>query len=148
MKTMVSWNPTNDIRAMEDVFERLFGSPRTASTSALLPVDVLEREGKLLVRAAVPGVNPDELDIQIEKNVLTIKGEHRQEETTEDTKVYRREVAYGAFSRSIRLPENLNLEAVDAQFENGVVTVSIPKVEEPKPLSVKVNVRKPMIEAE
>lgn len=141
MKTLVSWNPSQEIRSMEEVFDRLFGSPRTAPGAALLPVDVLEKENKLVVRAAVPGVKPEELDIQIEKNVLTIKGETRHEVAGEDTKIYRREVSYGAFARSIRLPENLNLDDVDAQFENGIVTIAISKVEEPKPLSIKVNVR-------
>jgi HSP20 family protein len=140
MKTLVSWNPTNDLKAMDEVFERLFGSPRPSAAS-ILPVDLYEQEGNLVVRAAVPGVAPEELDVQIENNVLTIQGEHRQEATSGEAKIYRREVAYGAFSRSIRLPENLNLEAVDAQFNHGVVTISIPKVEEPKPQAIKVNVR-------
>ena len=126
---------------MDEVFERLFGNPRSVNPASILPVDLLEQDGKLVVKAAVPGVSPEELDVQIENNILTIKGEHRQEQTNEDAKVYRREVAYGAFSRSIRLPENLNFSEIDAQFKNGVVTISIPKVEEPKPEAIKVNVR-------
>jgi|SRR5579862_5844086 len=141
MKTLVSWNPTHDLRSMDEVLDRLFGAPRTGPTSSVLPVDVYEQEGKFIVKATVPGIAPEELDVQIEKNVLSIKGEHKQEETSEDAKVYRREVAYGAFSRSVRLPENLNLEAVEAEFKNGVVTISIPKVEEPKPQSIKVEVK-------
>jgi len=141
MKTLVSWNPTHDLRAMDEMLDRLFNGPRTTNTSAVLPIDVLEQDGKFILKSAIPGVNPEELDIQIENNVLSIKGEHKQESTSEEAKVYRREVAYGAFSRSIRLPENLNLEAVDAEFKNGVVTISIPKVEEPKPQPIKVNVR-------
>lgn len=141
MKTLVSWNPTHDLRSMDEVLERLFGSPRTAANTALLPVDVLEQDGKFVVKAAVPGVASEELDIQIENNILTIKGEHKHDEATEGTKVYRREVSYGSFSRSIRLPENLNFEAVDAEFKNGIVTISIPKVEEPKPQAIKINVR-------
>lgn len=125
---------------MEEVFDRLFSAPRMAPAGSVLPVDVIEQGDKLFIKAAVPGVNPDELDIQIEKNVLTIKGEHKQEEVSAEAKVYRREVAYGAFSRSIRLPENLNLDAVDAEFKNGVVTISIQKIEEPKPRSIKVKV--------
>src|SRR5579862_4207418 len=140
MKTLVSWNPTHDLRSMDEVLDRLFGSARSVNT-ALLPVDVFEQDGKFTVKAAVPGVSPEEIDIQVEKNVLTIKGEHKQEATSGEAKVYRREVAYGAFSRSVRLPENLNLEAVDAEFKNGIVTVSIPKVDEPKPQSIKINVR-------
>ena len=141
MKTLVNWNPTNDLKLMEEVFERLMSPTRQPNGAGVLPVDVLEQEGKLVIRAAVPGVAPENLDVQVENNVLSIKGEHKQEQTSEDAKIYRREVAYGSFSRSIRLPENLNLEAVDAEFKNGVVTISIPKVEEPKPQPVKINVR-------
>jgi HSP20 family protein len=141
MKTLVSWNPANELRTMDEVFERLFGNPRSVNAASILPVDLYEQDNKLIVKAAVPGVTPEELDVQIENNILTIKGEHKQEQTNEDAKVYRREVAYGAFSRSIRLPENLNFSEIDAQFKNGVVTISIPKVEEPKPEAIKVSVR-------
>ncbi len=141
MRTLVNWNPTYDLKTMDEVLERLFGNSRSASSATLLPIDVFEQEGKFVVKAAVPGVSPEELNVQVEKNVLTIKGEHKQDSTADDAKVYRREVAYGAFSRSIRLPDNLNLEAVDAEFANGIVTISIPKVEEPKPQAIKINVR-------
>lgn len=140
MRTLVNFNPTNDLRMMEEVFERLFPAQRVPSEAAL-PVDVYEQDGRLFVRAAVPGVAPDQLDVQVENNVLTIKGEHKQESTSEDAKVYRREVAYGSFSRAIRLPENLDLDKVDAEFKNGIVTISIPKIEEPKPEPKRITVR-------
>jgi len=141
MKTLVSWNPTHDLRGMDEMLDRIFNGSRTTNASAVLPIDVLEQDGKFIVRSTIPGVAPEDLDIEIENNVLSIKAEHKQEAMSEEAKVYRREVAYGAFSRSIRLPENLNLEAVDAEFKNGVVTISIPKVEEPKPQPIKISVR-------
>lgn len=143
MNNIVTWSPLRDIRRVEEMFDRLFESTlagRTTMTSAL-PIDVFEREGKLFVKAAVPGVKPEELDITVEENVLTIRGETKAEETTEDTKVYRREVAYGSFSRSVRLPENLDFDKIDAEFRNGLVTVSIPYLPEEKPKAVKVSVR-------
>jgi HSP20 family protein len=128
---------------MEELFDRLVGAPIRPShpTVASLPLDITEHSGKLFVRAAVPGVEPGDLDIQIEKNVLTIRGESRHESENTDAKVYRREVSYGAFARSIRLPEGLNLESVDAEFKNGIVTVTLPRLPEEKPKSLKVNVR-------
>ncbi|MFQ3587802.1 MAG: Hsp20/alpha crystallin family protein [Fimbriimonadaceae bacterium] len=143
MNNIVTWNPIRDIRRMEEMFDRLFEGTvlgRTPNVAAL-PIDVFERDGKLFVKAAVPGVCPEDLDITVEENVLTIRGETKAEETTEDMKVYRREVAYGTFSRSVRLPENLNFEQIDAEFRNGFVTVSIPYLPEEKPKTVKVNVR-------
>jgi HSP20 family protein len=125
------------------MFDRFFGSPiRSASTPmGTLPLDIFERSGNLMVRASVPGIDPKELEIQIENNVLTIRGEAHQEAETNDEKVYRREVSYGSFSRSVRLPEGLNLDGVDAEFKNGLVTITLPRVPEEKPKSLKVAVR-------
>jgi len=145
MRTLVNLNPGNELRAFEEVFDRLLGGYAPAkgqeSVAGTLPVDITEREGKLFVRAAVPGIEPEELQIQIEKNVLTIRGETKHEATTEDEKVYRREVSYGKFARSIRLPEGLDIDAADAEFKNGVVNISLPRLPEEKPKSLKVNVR-------
>ncbi len=140
MRTLVNLNPASDLRTMEEVFDRLFGAPtrQPASAVAGLPIDVLEREGNLIIRASVPGVNPSDLDIQIEKNVLTIRGEARAETEHKDEKVYRREVGYGAFARSVRLPEGLDFSAVSADFSNGIVTITLPRLPEEKPQSVKV----------
>jgi len=142
LRTLVNVNPTHEARAFEEIFERMFGTPTRPTPSATtLPVDITEKENRLIVKAAVPGIEPEELDVQIENNVLTIKGETRHE-TVEDEKVYRREVSYGAFSRSIRLPENLQLDAVEAEFKNGFVTISIPRAPEEKPKALKISVRK------
>jgi HSP20 family protein len=142
LRTLVNVEPTTDFRSFEELFERLFGSPsRPVPGTATLPIDVVERDGNLLVKAAVPGVNPEELEITVEKNVLSIRGESKHDVKQETDKVYRREVSYGSFSRSLRLPENLNLEAIDAQFSNGIVTVTIPRIPEPKPQSLRVPVK-------
>ncbi len=143
MKTLVHVNPLNDFRAIDEVFERLFGrAPAAVSPTATpLAIDVFEKDGKFNVRASVAGVDPSNLDIQIENNVLTIRGETKSEYEDSNVKVYRREVSYGSFARSIRLPENLNAEEAEAQFTNGFVTISIPKVEEEKPKAFKVQVK-------
>lgn len=142
MKTVLRVNPGSELRTMDEMFERLFGrTPIASPTATSLPIDIFEREGKFIVRASVPGIAPENLDVQVEDNVLTIRGEVKHEYESEDVKVYRREVSFGAFARSIRLPENLNIEAVDAEFSNGFVTISIPRVEEVKPKALKVNVR-------
>ena len=144
MKTLLRVNPISEFRTMDDMFDHLFGrspavSPPASATH--LPLDILEQEGKFIIRASVPGTNPADLEIQIENNILTIRGETKSEYKSEDAKFYRREVSYGAFARSIRLPEKLDLEQVDAAFNHGFVTISIPKLEEEKPKAVRVNVR-------
>jgi HSP20 family protein len=125
---------------MEEALERLFGSPSRTDGPAALPIDVTEREAGLMVKAAVPGVDPADLQVQVEQNVLTIRGEFRSE-TSEDEKVYRREIATGQFVRSLRIPDGFDLERIDAEFRHGVVTVTIPKSEQQKPKTIQVNVR-------
>ena len=143
LRTLVNFNPRQEARNMEEIFDHLFGTPVRPNGTPVgtLPLDILEQDGTLKIRAAVPGVEPNELEIQIEKNVLTIRGEISRENESKDEKVYRREVSYGAFSRSVRLPDGLDFDKVDAQFKNGIVTISLPRVPEEKPKSIKVNVR-------
>lgn len=106
-----------------------------------VPLDVYEKDNRIFVRAAVPGVKPEELDITFQEGVLTINGETRHEfETDKDAKVYRREYRYGKFARSIRLPEDIDTEGISAKFENGFVTIEIPKRELPKPEVKKIDV--------
>ena len=91
-----------------------------------------------MVRAALPGVKPDEIDISVSDGVLTIKGEHKEERKEEKESYYHREIRYGAFSRSIQLPCRVDHERAEAEFENGVLTVSLPKAEEVRPKTIKV----------
>lgn len=142
MKTLVHVNPLHELRAFDEMFDRLFTRPvATAPSAVVLPLDVYETEGKFIVKASVPGVAPENLDVQIENGVLTIRGEAKHGYEENDIKLYRREISYGAFARSIRLPENLNLEEVDAQFANGLVMITIPRLEEVKPKALRVPIR-------
>jgi len=149
VSTIRRFNPITEMQKMNEMFDRLFGSPVFNPTTVFastqgftIPLDVVEKEDKLVVRAAVPGVAPEELNVSIENNVLTISGEIKKEEESEKDKVYFRECCYGSFSRSIRLGDNLDFEKVDAEFSNGNVTISIPKIPEEKPKTLKVEVRK------
>ena len=141
MNTLIPFRSLDDIRQFDDFFAQLMGGSecqRTSTNLLNIPLDVVEDEGKITIKAAVPGINSDELEVSIENNVLTIKGEHKSEEVTETAKVFRRENSYGTFSRSIRLSPQLNQEAVNASFKNGFVTITIPKVEEEKPKSLRI----------
>jgi HSP20 family protein len=142
LRTLVNVTPANEIRNFEQFFDQLFGSPsRPVQNVSTLPVDITERDGSLIVRAAVPGVNPEALEITVENNILTISGETRLEESTEGEKVYVREVTYGSFKRSIRLPDKLDLEQINAEFDHGMVTITIPTKPEAKPQVLRVPVK-------
>jgi HSP20 family protein len=144
IRSILNIDPNTEFQQMAQALDRLFCTPSRANDgpqSNVLPVDLYEQDGKLMVRAAVPGINPQDLEVQVENNVLTISGETKSDLESNEAKIYRREVSYGRFTRSVRLPEGLDLEKVDAQFANGVVTISLPRLEEQKPQALKVPIR-------
>lgn len=142
LRTLVNVDPVNELRSVEEMFERFFGQPtRPVPAASTLPVDITEKDGNLVIRAAVPGIDPKDLEITIESNVLSIRGETKTENQSENEKIYRREVSYGTFSRSIRLPEKLDLEKVSADFNHGMVTITMPRLPEVKPQVRKVEVK-------
>lgn len=132
--------PAIEIRNFEDLFSRLFSEPKQTERSLTIPLDIVESEGKFQIKAAMPGIDPSEIEVSVENNVLTIRGEHKSEETSEDAKVFRRENVYGLFSRSLRLQPNLDQGSIEASFKNGIVTVTISKVEEQKPVPIRIPV--------
>jgi len=103
-----------------------------------LALDVIEDEDKFIVKASLPGVKPEDMDITVSDNVLTIKGEIKQEEIEDEGKYHLRERRYGMFQRSITLPVAVNTDKIEAIHEEGVLTLIIPKVEEVKPKRINV----------
>lgn len=107
----------------------LFGNPLTRAAANFTPaVDVVEQEKAYLLRAEIPGINPNEIDVQVENDVLTLRGERKHESQDERDGYRRVERSYGSFSRSFVLPQGTNVESIEARAENGVLTISIPKV--------------------
>ena len=143
-RNLVAYDPVAEFRALDDWFDRMFGavsSGQQARNVSTMPVDITEKDGKLLITAQVPGIDPGDLEVTVESNVLNIRGESKHETESNESKVYRREISYGRFSRSIRLPDGLDLSKVDAEFRNGHVMIAIPRLPEVKPEPLKVNVR-------
>ncbi len=103
-----------------------------------LALDVAETEDKFIVKASLPGINPDDLDITFTDNVLTIKGEIKEEQDIEEGKYHLRERRYGMFQRSIALPVPVDANKIEAVYKDGVLTLFIPKVEEIKPKKISV----------
>jgi HSP20 family protein len=106
-------------------------------------VDIFETEQNLVVKADLPDLKPEELDIQVENNILTIRGERKFEKKVDETNYLRVERSYGSFSRSFSLSNTVNTESIQADYKNGVLTLSIPKREEAKPKQIKVRVEAP-----
>lgn len=137
MSTLYRKDPFAEIeRAFDTLWNRGVASPGNT-----LPIDLVEQDDALFVRAGLPGLRPEDVQINLDGNILTIKGETKAEWQKEDAKVYHREHRYGAFTRSLRLPKNLNLDAVEANVEHGTVVVRIPKLEETKPQSRRIEIK-------
>lgn len=142
MKTHVMFDPTHEMTQMARAMERLFeGYSAPGASARTIPLDILETDQALLIRAAVPGIQPGDLEVTIENRVMTLRGTTRSDTDLREAKLYRREIPVGEFTRSVRLPEKLDLNAVDATFDNGLVTVTLPKLPEAQPTTVRVRVR-------
>ena len=149
MTQLTRWEPFRDLVSLREAMDRLFEesvvrpggaalAPRVVGT---LAVDVYETDEDVVVKASVPGVDPEELDISITGDTLTIKGETRAEEEVEEENYVYRERRYGAFSRSMTIPTSVEASEADAEFEDGVLTLRLPKAEEVKPKTIKVKTK-------
>jgi HSP20 family protein len=137
---IVRWNPQINRMRYFNEFERYLDRQMDTTGYRGLPLDVVENEEGYVVKASVPGISPDDVEITIEENVLSIKGEFSKDSETEEETYLIRERRAGGFGRSIRFPVEVNVEAVDATYENGVLTLNVPKVEEVKPKRVAIKV--------
>ncbi len=142
MTRIVRWNPV--VRRPADLFnefDRMFDRPtmpyRTAENWGLA-LDVIENEDGYTIKASVPGINPDDLEITLEDNVLTIKGEVENNEEINQEQYHLRERRYGSFSRSVKFPVMVNSEAVEASYDKGVLSLNVPKAEEVKPKRIAI----------
>ena len=146
MRTITRWEPFRGVNTLQDQFNRLFNDVfdrkgEESSLTAWAPaVDIYETEHELVVKADLPEVDPKDLDIRVENNILTIRGERKFEKNVSEENYLRVERSYGSFARSLTLANTVNSEAIKADYQNGVLTLSIPKKEEAKPKQIKVNI--------
>jgi HSP20 family protein len=146
---ITQFQPFRGASSLQEQINRLFNETferRTneANLTAWAPaVDIYETEQSLVVKADLPDIKPEELDIRVENNILTIRGERKFEKQVNEDNYLRVERAYGSFSRSFSLANTVNVEAIQADYKNGVLTLTIPKREEAKPKQIKVRVGSP-----
>src|ERR1700724_3338324 len=153
MRTLTQWEPFRGATTLQDQVNRLFNNvlERTGEESSLTAwapsVDIYETEHELVVKADLPEVDSKDLDIRVENNILTIRGERKFENKVSEDKYLRVERAYGSFRRSFSLANTVNSEAIKADYQNGVLTLTVPKREEAKPKQIKVSVGTPAMAA-
>ncbi|MEA3377956.1 MAG: Hsp20/alpha crystallin family protein [Chloroflexota bacterium] len=149
MTQLTRWEPFRDLvslrEAMDRLFEESFVRPRGAALAprvrGTLAVDMYETDEDVVVKVSVPGIDPEDLDISITGDTLTIRGESRAEEEVEEDNYIYRERRYGAFSRTVTVPMSVEADKAEAEFEDGVLTLRLPKTEEVKPKAIKVKAK-------
>jgi HSP20 family protein len=146
MATLTRYNPFRDLeeftglRMFEDTVNRLLNEPASTRPWAP-PVDIMESENELVIKADLPEIDLKDVDIRLENNQLSLKGERKFESKKENGGYHRIERSYGSFVRYFTLPNTVDTEKVNASYRDGVLTIVIPKKEAAKPRQVKVEVQ-------
>lgn len=146
MNNIIRRDPFREILSLRSAMDRLFddtvfsgGNWELQPFSGDLALDVSETEDEFLVKASVPGIDPDDLDISFSGRTLTIKGETKSEEGKEGQRYHLRERRYGSFARSITLPTPIKVDSIEARYDAGVLTLHLPKTEEVKPKRIAIH---------
>jgi len=153
MSTIVRYNPFREAMSLSRQMDRLMeGAMRGSdvwdgSMDWALPLDVIENDNEYVVKASLPGIKADDIEVTYHNQTLTVKGEMKQEEDISEEKYHLLERRYGVFSRSITLPSGVDGDTIKADFENGVLTLSLPKKEELKARRISIQSGGKLIEA-
>lgn len=147
---IVRWEPFRDMlnsqrefdRLFKEAFNPIFGEGELSTRTWAPPVDIYENENDIVLKAELPGVDPKEVEIRVEDNTLYLKGERKFEKETKEENYHRVERTYGSFARSFSLPNSINAEQVKAEYKDGLLTLTLPKREEAKPRTIKIDVSK------
>ncbi len=148
MSSLIRWNPTRDMLDLRREFDRLFANaldlPQFGSEISTwgLALDVVEHDDAYVVKASIPGVAPDDVDITLADNVLTIRGEFKEDKDVKEEQYRMRERRTGSFTRSVTLPTAVNRDNIEATYDNGVLTLNVPKAEEVKPKRIAIKLGK------
>ncbi len=144
MNTLVRFDPFRGFSTFQDQFNRAFEdafggrSDDSALTTWSPAVDIFEDGNELVLKADLPDMDEKDLDIRVENNMLTIRGERKFEKKVSEENYLRVERAYGSFSRSFSLPNTVNTDGIKAEYRNGVLTMHLPKREESRPKQIRV----------
>jgi HSP20 family protein len=134
---MLKWDPFRDVKAAEDEFDRLVG--RSFSRNAWVPaLDVRELDDRFQVNMDLPGIDPSEVSVTFEDGTLAVSGKREFTSEVKDETWHRIERSFGTFARTLRLPRTVDAEGIEASFDKGVLTVSVPKAAQAKPRTIEV----------
>jgi HSP20 family protein len=150
---LTRWDPFRELSALQREMNRLFqdfsatrGEQDLATSTFAPPVDVYEDEHDITLKMEVPGIEQKDLDIRVENNTLTVRGERKFEKDEKEENFHRIERRYGSFVRSFTLPTTVDADNINADYENGVLKIRLAKREEAKPKQIKVNIGQKALE--
>ena len=143
---LTRWDPFRDLNIMQERMNRMFedagrgwsGDEPSSTTTWSPAVDIYETENEIQVQAELPGVDRKDISLNLEKNVLTLKGERRFEKETKQENYHRIERAYGGFSRSFSIPAIVDEEKIRADYKDGILKIALPKKEQVKPKQIAI----------
>jgi len=147
---IVRWEPFRDLLTTQREFDRLFkeafspmsGETEVSTRSWAPPVDIYETADAIVLKAELPGIDPKDVEVRVEDNTLYLKGERKYEKEVKEQNYHRVERSYGSFARSFSLPNSIDAEKVKAEYKDGLLTLTMPKREEAKPKTIKIDVTK------
>ena len=148
---IVRWEPFRDLMGLQERMNRLFDESYRARNAGNADewalggswapaVDIYEQDGNIVMKAELPGVDPKAVDIRLENNTLTLRGERKLDKEVKEDNYHRVERAYGTFSRSFTLPTVVDQGSIKAEYRDGVLKLTLPKREEAKPRQIQINV--------
>lgn len=146
MSNLIRWEPAREMMTLREAMDRLFDDAFTRPLSlrdawSVPAIDMYQTDDEIVVKAALPGVKADEVQINITGEVLTLKGEIKHEEDKKEKAWHIHEQRYGSFERSVVLPTDVVADKAKAEFENGILTVTLPKADEVKPRTINVKAK-------
>lgn len=146
MSNLIRWEPVREMmslrEAMDQLFNDTFTRPVSISGGSVIPaIDLYQNNDLVVVKAALPGLKADDVQISVTADVLTLHGEFKQENEQKDTTYHIREQRFGSFERSIMLPSDVQTDKAKADFENGILTITLPKAESVKPKTISIKAK-------
>ncbi|MBN2148475.1 MAG: Hsp20/alpha crystallin family protein [Anaerolineales bacterium] len=149
---LARWDPFSELMNLRRTVDRLFdntvgtqGEDWTQQVTWGLALDVMENKDDFVVKASIPGIDPEDIDVTYSDGTLSIKGETKAEREVNEANYHLRERHYGSFARSIRLPYQVKADAIEANYDKGVLTLRLPKVEEAKPKRIAIKATRPKV---
>ncbi|MBE0682853.1 MAG: Hsp20/alpha crystallin family protein [Anaerolineales bacterium] len=147
MSNLIRWEPAREMMTLREAMDRLFDDAFTrplslaGNTWSVPAVDMFQTDNEVVVKVALPGIKAEEVQINVTGEVLTIKGEVKQKEEAKEKAYHIREQRWGAFERALVLPTEVVADKAKADFENGILTITLPKAEEVKPKSITIKTK-------